>query len=179
MRTILLKSAYDRLTLLYADPARMLEALNAYLVDEFPDGDLHCTACCLDLVFGADFVDVVYANGGNPPLFVFSPGGAFREVYAGGPLLGAEHLDWPAPESFRLEPGELMLVCSDGLSEQPNSERARFDTELPTLRLDGDPSAAAAVSILTSAFEAFRGDRSVSDDITLIAVRALTAAELG
>jgi len=179
MRTIVLKAAYDRLRPLHADPASLFGALNAYLVDEFPDGDLHCTACCLDIVLGASFVEVVYANGGNPPLFVFSPEGGHREAYAEGPLLGAEHLTWPAPDTLKLEPGELLLVCSDGLSEQPNPHRARFDSELSALRLGTVRPTSAAISALNRAFATFHGDQAVSDDVTLICVRVLTAAERG
>jgi serine phosphatase RsbU (regulator of sigma subunit) len=170
MRTILLKTAYDRLRPLHADPAQLLEALNAYLVDEFPEGELHCTASCIDLVVHADAVEVLYASGGNPPLFVLTPGQPVREVYAGGPLLGAERLPWPEPDRFRLEPGELLLVCSDGLSEQTNSEHTRFDGQLATFRR-GPAGAAATISSLKQHFDAFRGSTEVTDDVTVIAVR--------
>jgi serine phosphatase RsbU (regulator of sigma subunit) len=178
MRTILLKAAYDRIQPLQANPARLLEALNAHIVNEFPEGDLHCTACCLDIVFGAGAVEVIYANGGNPPLFLFSPGSPVREVYAGGPLLGSELVAWPEPETFRLEPGELMIVCSDGLTEQSDSDRARFEGELSSHRFGSIDGAADAVARLVGAFDTFRGTVRTSDDVTLIAVRVRTAAEI-
>jgi serine phosphatase RsbU (regulator of sigma subunit) len=49
MRTLLLKSAYDRLKARCATPSQLLSELNAHLVREFPDGDLHCGACCVEL----------------------------------------------------------------------------------------------------------------------------------
>lgn len=171
MRTILIKTAYDRLRPLHAQPNALLEALNAYLVGEFPDGELHCTASCLDFVIRADGVEVEYANAGNPPLFVSTPGQPARELYLGGPLLGAELLPWPDLERFRLEPGESMILSSDGLNEQSNAKRARFDLELAALRLDGAPTAAATVTLVMQQFDAFRGAASVTDDVTLIAVR--------
>jgi len=173
MRTILLKTAYDRLRPLHTDPARLLEALNAYLVGEFPDGELHCTASCLDFVIHESEIEVRYANGGNPPLFVLTPGLPAREVYAGGPLLGAELLLWPAAETFRLERGQLLLVCSDGLSEQTNAKRARFDGQLGEFRLDFSADAAAVISELRRDFDDFRGNTQVVDDVTLIALRVL------
>ena len=176
MRTILLKTAYDRLRPLHADPARLLEALNAYLVGEFPGGELHCTCCCLDFVLREDEIEVLYANGGNPPLFVLTPGLPEREVYAGGPLLGAELLPWPAADRFRLEPGQLLLVCSDELSEQTNAQRVRFDGQLSTLQLDRAANAATAIASLKRDFDDFRGDSNVVDDVTLLAVRVLPQA---
>ena len=172
MRTILLKTAYDRLRPLHTDPARLLEALNAYLVGEFPDGELHCTASCLDLVIHEHEVEVLYSNGGNPPLLVQTPGLPTREVYTGGPLLGVELVPWPEPDRFRLQRGELLLVCSDGLTEQPNSERARFDGQLAALRMDAALPAADLISSLVEQFDAFRASVNVMDDVTLIAIVA-------
>ncbi|HEY5960069.1 MAG TPA: PP2C family protein-serine/threonine phosphatase [Polyangiaceae bacterium] len=72
MRTILLKSAYDRIKTHHSDPSATLNILNRYLVREFPDGDLYCTACCVDIHLNPEGAELVYANAGSAPLFVFS-----------------------------------------------------------------------------------------------------------
>lgn len=172
MRTILLKSTYDRLKLSAANPSELLARLNESLVAEFPDGELHSEAVCLDLVVASDSVEVSYANAGNTPLFVLSAVAAPREHYAGGPLLGVESLDWSPPERFLAGPGELLVICSDGLLEQLDQEWRRFDSALGGLRLDPAEDAEQSLARLMAAFDAFRGARPVADDVTVIGLRA-------
>ena len=87
MRTVLLKSAYDRMKADEPEPSSLLAALNDYLVAEFPEGELHSTGACLDLIPAEDGVEVRFVNAGGPPVYVFSGNGS-REIYASGPLLG-------------------------------------------------------------------------------------------
>jgi serine phosphatase RsbU (regulator of sigma subunit) len=182
MRTLMLKAAYDRIPAERLGPAGLLAELNRRLVQEFPDGDLHCAACCVDVTPTANGARVSIANAGSAPLYIYSPGAAAREVYAEGPLLGVVETSWPEPEPFELGPGELMVIASDGLVEQPDPQRRRFDTRLlsPELRLLGteqslttSPSAApslaqAALGRLLSEFEAFLEGEPIRDDVTII-----------
>jgi serine phosphatase RsbU (regulator of sigma subunit) len=171
MRTIYLKSAYDRVKLERADPSTVLARLNEQLVNEFPDGELHSEASCVDLERVPTGLQVSYSSAGSTPLFVLSENAPAREQYVGGPLLGVEHMAWPKSEHFHVATGELLLICSDGLLEQWNAERARFDTELAKFRLTRDESAADTLARLLSAFQRFRGSEPLADDLTLIAVR--------
>ncbi|HYQ17802.1 MAG TPA: SpoIIE family protein phosphatase, partial [Polyangiaceae bacterium] len=169
MRTIFLKSAYDRLKVDSTDPADVLSRLNELLVAEFPEGELHSEACCLDLQLGGAGVEVQFASAGNTPLFVFSPGAAAREHYTGGPLLGVESVAWPPPEHFQLAPGELLLVSSDGLYEQWNDKRQRFDVAIAGLDIVADGADASLERLLTS-LDAFRGQQPIGDDLTMIGI---------
>jgi serine phosphatase RsbU (regulator of sigma subunit) len=171
MRTMVLKSAYDRLKVQYGDPRSLLEALNDYLVGQFPDGELHATAVCLELVARAGVTALTYVNAGNPPLYAASPNGRIRELYAGGPLLGSDRVDFPAPEHVDLAAGEILLVASDGLIEQASSKGARFEREFVELRLGAPSSAALAIEQILRAFDAFRGEVKQTDDLTLLAIR--------
>ncbi|HYP86789.1 MAG TPA: SpoIIE family protein phosphatase, partial [Polyangiaceae bacterium] len=170
MRTIFLKSAYDRLKLDGADPSDVLSRLNEQIVTEFPEGELHSEACCLDLRLGEAGVDVSFATAGNTPLFVFSRRGSAHERYTGGPLLGVESVvAWPAPEHFPLRPGELLLISSDGLFEQWNEQRQRFDAVIAGLELVAETADASLERLLTR-LESFRGQQPIGDDLTMIAV---------
>jgi serine phosphatase RsbU (regulator of sigma subunit) len=171
MRTIFLKSAYDRLKLTSVDPSVVLSRLNELSVNEFPEGELHSEACCLDLRATAQGFEVSYANAGSTPLFVLSTEAPAREHYAGGPLLGVEPLTWAEPERFVLAPGELLLICSDGVLEQWNAERQRFDGVIADFRLQAGDSAQASLARLLASFDAFRGAQAVTDDLTLIAIQ--------
>jgi serine phosphatase RsbU (regulator of sigma subunit) len=168
MRTLLLKSAYDRLKGSFADPSELLAALNAHLVGEFPDGDMHCAACCIDVRPDDNGAEVTYANAGGAPLYLLSADRAPRERYTGGPLLGVDVVAWPEPSSFRLARGQLLLLASDGLVEQPNRQRQRFDSHLSRLDLGSASDAGAALGKLLGEFERFLDGQKVNDDVTVI-----------
>ena len=171
MRTIFLKTAYDRLKLRGGDPTSVLSQLNEQLIAEFPEGELHSEACCLDLTQVSSGLEVSYTNAGNTPLFVFSTHEPMREHYTAGPLLGVADLDWPKPERFQVAEGELLLLCSDGLLEQMNGKRERFETPLADFRLEAGEGAQAALGRILASFNDFRGAHPVGDDITVIALR--------
>jgi serine phosphatase RsbU (regulator of sigma subunit) len=168
MRTLLLKSAYDRLKSSFASPSELLAALNAHLVSEFPDGDMHCAACCIDVRPDDNGAEVTYANAGGAPLYLLSAHRAPWERYTGGPLLGVDRVSWPEPSSFRLARGQLLLLASDGLVEQPNGRRQRFDSHLSTLDLGSASDAGAALGKLLGEFERFLDGQKLNDDVTII-----------
>jgi serine phosphatase RsbU (regulator of sigma subunit) len=168
MRTLLLKSAYDRLKSSFASPSELLAALNAHLVSEFPDGEMHCAACCIDVRPDDDGAEVTYANAGGAPLYVLSANRAPWERYAGGPLLGVDLVPWPEPSNIRLARAELLLLASDGLVEQTNGRRQRFDSHLSTFDLGSASDAGAALGKLLGEFERFLDGRKLEDDVTII-----------
>jgi serine phosphatase RsbU (regulator of sigma subunit) len=170
LRTLVLKSAYDRLKGSFASPNDLLAALNAHLVREFPDGDLHCSACCVDVRPDSEGAEVSYSNAGGVPLYVLSADKAPWERYAEGPLLGVDQVLWPAPSSFRLKPGQLLVLASDGLVEQPNAQRQRFDARLATLDVGSAADAVVALERLLGEFQIFIAGTPLRDDVTVIIV---------
>ncbi len=170
MRTILLKSVYDRLKLRLASPSSVLTALNNYLVREFPDGDLHCAASCIDIRVAPQGTEFCYANAANGPLLVFTPGQEFREYYEAGPLLGVDEVEVKESKSVRLEPGQLLLMATDGLFEQSNEGRERFESKLSSIPFESSDTVSSFVSRLTTEFDNFRGAQTAGDDVTLVGV---------
>lgn len=168
LRTLILKSEYDALKASAARPNDLLDALNARLVDEFPESDLLCSACCVDVRPSAEGAEVVHANAGGVPLYVLAAHKAPWERYVDGPLLGADHVTWPEPQAFRLERGQLLLIATDGLVEQTNALRERFDARLVELDLGAVPDAGAALGRLMLEFESFLSGTAVRDDVTVI-----------
>ncbi|HLM75734.1 MAG TPA: two-component regulator propeller domain-containing protein, partial [Polyangiaceae bacterium] len=89
LRTMVLKTEYDRLMCDERGPERVLEELNRRIAGAYPDMELLCSACCFDVIAGAEdgSVSVLYANAGHVPLLLAREGGV-EEVYLGGPFLG-------------------------------------------------------------------------------------------
>jgi serine phosphatase RsbU (regulator of sigma subunit) len=154
----------------FAEPHELLGALNRTLLGEFPDGDFHFTASVVDLRVGEHGVLALHSNAANPPLLLVSPSG-LQEVYSDGPLLGVEQQTFPAPKRFEVARDQLLVLFSDGLSEQWNLRRERFDTQFATLRLAPAESAQAFSERLRQAFHSFRGAAELSDDVTFLALR--------
>lgn len=171
MRTILLKSMYDRLKSQHSNPSALLAALNTLLVAEFSGSELHCTACCVDFRRVGAKLAACFANAGGPPLYVLSSSVPASEVYCEGPLLGLTEVLVPEPFEFFLEPGQALLVASDGLLEQWNPLRRRFDSVLSECVLETAPNAHSALSDLLAQFDRFRGEVPTSDDVTAIVIR--------
>jgi serine phosphatase RsbU (regulator of sigma subunit) len=91
-------------------------------------------------------------------------------VYTDGPLFGVDFVSWPAPLRFELQPGQVLVVASDGLVEQQDPERQRFESQLACLQLEAGTDAAAALAQILAAFHAFRAGQDVRDDLTVLVV---------
>jgi serine phosphatase RsbU (regulator of sigma subunit) len=155
----------------YRSPAQLLQELNAYLCQRFPH-DKTVTACC-HLIIHAASGEVTVSNGGC--LYPYHTKGAFiREVEISGLPLGL----WPdftySDVKFQLEPGDRLILHSDGLVEAYNSNNQMFGFERLRAALAGIPkqvSAQSVVNTLLTKLGAFLDKTDFSDDVTLIVIR--------
>jgi serine phosphatase RsbU (regulator of sigma subunit) len=171
MRTFLIKAEYDRLKIAHHAPHALLQELNGRLAGLFPAGEILCTGCCVDVAIDRDGgATITYANAGNPPLLHWN-GGALAPIHGDAPLLGIGDPTWPDPEVFRILPGDLLVIASDGLTEQRGPSGIAFEDTLRTGGMPAPRSAADGVDWLLRAFDAFRGDTPLADDVTLVALR--------
>jgi serine phosphatase RsbU (regulator of sigma subunit) len=167
MRTILIKTEYDRLKAAHVRPHRLLQDLNRRLVALFPDGELMCTACCVDVVVHDHGAQAVYANAGNTPI-VHWTAGEMRPIYGDTPFLGVDGSVWPEPIDLTLNPGDVLLVASDALCEQQNGHGASFEGAMGGAILARRGPASEFLDRLVRAFDAFRGAEPLADDLTLV-----------
>ncbi len=172
LRTILWKSEYDRLKTNHASPNAVLDELTDRLGRLFPDGEMLSTGACIDLALHEGGALVVFANAANPPLFRWS-GGRVEEIYTEGPFLAVESGASPPPKTFTLQRGDLLIACSDGLIEQTNADGEAFEERLNRLELHDEASASAqaALNELMLAFDQFRGEQPLTDDVTVLCLR--------
>ncbi|MGO9904633.1 MAG: SpoIIE family protein phosphatase [Solirubrobacteraceae bacterium] len=156
---------------LLGDPVATLEQLNAAL-RERPGLSL-VSVCCAVLreADGQATADVVLA--GHPPAFHVRAGNP-QPVGEFAPFLGAyESGEW-TPVTVDLEPGDQLVLYTDGVIDTVGEEE-RFGEDRLVATLHGAAGATDAVARIEAAVRNFaRGTQA--DDIAVIAVERLPAA---
>jgi sigma-B regulation protein RsbU (phosphoserine phosphatase) len=122
--------------------------------------------------------DLVYCNAGLPAPLLLRHNKTVERLEKGGPMLGALQEAAYDSGSVRLNPGDMLLAYSDGMTECRNSE----DEEFEMGRLSAAANAvggASANQVLFSTLGAvldFADACSPEDDLTLLVVRRRAAA---
>jgi len=153
------------------DPSRVLERLNEVLV-----GDEHdrrpCTAVCVRVVTADDHVNITVACAGHPPPLLTRPDGTVTPFGRPGTLLGAFDDGHWTSVSVDLQPGESLVLFTDGVTDTRGAA-GRFGVE----RLERALSAAAGRSAdevaarLDEAVLAFQEGRQ-RDDVAVLVLQA-------
>jgi sigma-B regulation protein RsbU (phosphoserine phosphatase) len=126
------------------------------------------------LMFGIISVDgrLVYCNAGHNPPFVVGKSGV-RRLEAGGPVVGLLEFAPFAQEAVQLDPGDTIVVFSDGVSEAMDLAGEEFGDGrlLAAVQAVGAVGAQALVEHLVDAVRKFTHGAAQSDDITVMVIR--------
>ena len=137
------------------------------------------------LMFGIIRADgtLTYCNAGhNPPMILGKSG--VRRLEEGGPVVGLLEFAPYSQESVKLDPGDIVIVFSDGVSEALNGAGEEFgdDRLLAAAReatreagRTGEVSSPALVESIVTSVRAFTKEAPQSDDITAMVIRYLGA----
>jgi sigma-B regulation protein RsbU (phosphoserine phosphatase) len=154
--------------------AKIAAASNDMMVEGAGTMFVTVLAAVLDLESGL----LVHASAGHESPYLLRAGGPPHALdSAGGPPLGAVD-DFPyTVESYRLAPGDLLILYTDGVTEAEDRTRAfytaaRLERALAALPVS---SAKDAVDALREDLRRFVADAEPADDITLLAVRWISA----
>ncbi len=117
---------------------------------------------------------LTYCNGGHNPPFVIGRSGA-RRLETGGPVVGLLELASFAQETVQLDPGDVIVVFSDGVSEALSALDEEFgDARLLEVASGGTHEPAQVqVGRIIDAVRAFTRGAPQSDDITVMVLRFL------
>ena len=117
---------------------------------------------------------VTYANGGHcNPLVVHPDGSSVELALTGGVALGVmPGLDYREDQTI-LDPGDTMVLYTDGVSEAMNAEGEEFGVERLQQLFANQPPASAkmATEAIMQAVSDFAGGTPQSDDVTCLVLR--------
>ena len=168
LRTMVVKTLYERHKAVAAGPAALLARLNADAVAMHPDRQMRFAACCFDLEMRADGgATLRFANAGQLPLVVLRAGAAI-ELYEPGPFVGmtadAAYVDREA----ELRPGDRLFAYTDGLVEQWDPSGGKADEAALLDALGSGAALADAMRAALAGLARFRAGAPLPDDLTLL-----------
>ncbi len=126
---------------------------------------------------------LTYTNAGHDPPFVFrpslrhQPAEAFRDLRAGGPVLGIDRTATYEKGLFDLMPGDVLVVYSDGLTDAQTFDRQRYTRErlcravADSFDLAEEVTASLVLNHILWDVRRYVGLNPQYDDITLVVAR--------
>jgi sigma-B regulation protein RsbU (phosphoserine phosphatase) len=152
------------------DPQEILMRVNHQLVRD-NQADLFVTLMLGIVESGTG--RVTYGLCGHPPPLLIAPSGSPQFQATGGTPLGILPEARVAQRELVLQPGETLLVYTDGVTEAMDMNQTLFGEE--RLRAAGTAvagdSAQSCIERVLAQVAGFVGDAEVSDDIALLAIR--------
>jgi serine phosphatase RsbU (regulator of sigma subunit) len=121
-----------------------------------------------------------YCNAGLPaPILLRSGNKSLERLEEGGPMLGAVKKATFNTGSVILNPGDMLVAYSDGVTECRNAEDDEFEMDrliASAKAVSGVAASKALFSLLATVLD-FAGACPPGDDVTLLAVRRRDAAK--
>ena len=151
-----------------ADPAEVLREVNNLLND---DNEASMFVTVLYATFDPRSGELVYANGGhNSPLMVRADGSSELLPLTGGVALGVVPDYRYERNTVTLEPGDTLVLYTDGVTEAMNHTHEEFGVERLRAIFASDPpgDSRETTQAVFDAVHAFAGDTPQSDDVTCL-----------
>ena len=152
------------------DPSEVLADVNELLYEE---NETFMFVTVIYAVYSPHTGRFLYSNGGhNPPLIIHNDGSSTLLDPIGGIALGiAPGMSFPQ-SSIKIQPGEIMMLYTDGVTEAMNAEREEYGTDrMQEVYANHPPKdSKEATDMLFESVHEFAGDTPQSDDITVLAI---------
>lgn len=117
---------------------------------------------------------VAYANAGhNPPLLLRNDGTVEELPRSKNMMLGVFDMAAFEEDSLQLEPGDTLVMFTDGVTEAMNPDETEFGTERLKMTLGGlvGKSSQQIIGGVRAAIKDFADGAEQSDDITMLVVK--------
>ncbi|MCU0610837.1 MAG: PP2C family protein-serine/threonine phosphatase [Candidatus Eisenbacteria bacterium] len=158
--------------------AEVVARINTLIHDNTPD-DLFITLFVA--LYDPATATLSYVNAGHDPPLVCAYDGNVTRLPATGLLVGVFPGAMYDQRVLHLNPGDLVLFYTDGATEAMNDEEEELGDDR-LARMVADNRSAPVAALLTAiedGVKAFHGGRPLHDDMTLVAIRRLSAGESG
>jgi serine phosphatase RsbU (regulator of sigma subunit) len=149
-------------------PAKALKSLNKNLIARYPSNNyIAVTFCRIELETGSG----ILANAGMPFPYIVHGDSVAQLKLPGIPLGLLEEAEYDEIE-FKLEPGDLFVLASDGVTEALDTRGDFYDLDrfVESIRRNSYMEASALLEALHSELCRFIGGAELNDDITMIAL---------
>jgi serine phosphatase RsbU (regulator of sigma subunit) len=117
--------------------------------------------------------ELAYCNAGHNPPVIVRVNGALEYLEGGGPVLGILSIANYSEYRAKLEPGDVLAIYSDGVTEANNAKEEEFGDErfAAVLTANRQKSAPEILAAVNQALTEFAAGSPPADDITLIVAR--------
>ena len=123
---------------------------------------------------------LTYINGGHEPLFIVNQSGVKNILKSTGPAVGMMTGSKFKIQQVQLEPGDILIGYTDGVTEGKNPEGKLFtDKRLRDILEQPSSSAKDLLNSIRTNLFAFVADAPQFDDITMLCVGRLAEDEEG
>jgi sigma-B regulation protein RsbU (phosphoserine phosphatase) len=115
-----------------------------------------------------------YVNAGhNPPIHYNAADGTLSELEATGIAIGVLDDAQYTQDTVQMEPDDLLVLYTDGITEAENAQLEMFDVERlkKVILASRTLSSGDIIQEILNAVKTFTADYSQSDDITLMVIR--------
>ena len=150
-------------------PAKALEILNRKLITRYSSGNYISVAYCR---INIDDGSGILANSGMPFPFLLHENRITRLELPGVPLGLLEEAAYDEIK-FQMDPGDTLMLFSDGVADALNSGGDFYDMDrfINSIRRYSTEEVPLLLKNLHSELRQFIGDAEISDDVTMIALR--------
>ena len=152
-------------------PAEILMRVNNEIARD-NDTSMFVTLICG--ILNLDSGELIYSNAGhNPPVLIRNKQApewlGIPEGFILGPIMNTAYMN----DRITLEPGDLLLLYTDGVNEAMNEKRVIYSNErlIDTVANRESDSAEDLVNRVMKSVEDYAGAQEQSDDITILALR--------
>jgi sigma-B regulation protein RsbU (phosphoserine phosphatase) len=152
-------------------PMEILNRANDDLYEDFTEVGMFATVFVGE--FDRETRTLGYANAGHSPVIYYPADGEAQILKADGVPLGVLPINFCEDHRIRMEPGDIMVVATDGFSEtrSPDDEMFGYDRLLRLLEEMKDLSAESIACSFYDAIHTFSNNGPQDDDETLVVVK--------
>jgi sigma-B regulation protein RsbU (phosphoserine phosphatase) len=148
----------------------LISNLNKYMTDDTQlDEQLTFFISKMDVDNGL----IRYVNAGHPSPLIFHQDGSFERLEAGGPLLGFDPEFTYEMDEVKLQPGDMILLYTDGITETVSKAGQLFDEVgiIKSIQSHLHKPIQEIARLFVEDLEKFNGKSSYEDDVTFILSR--------